>query len=75
MTIEHLRKKIENMRAEVPVVVLIVGEGEWLKAYVARAALVHDNLPDGEGGDDLQSTGTILLLEAEIAEAETEEER
>lgn len=66
MTVGELRKKLEKMGADHPIVLLVQGDGEYWKAYASSASLVHDCLPDGVGGDDIHSAGFIVSIEAEL---------
>lgn len=67
MTVGELKRRLEKQPDDRPVVVLVEGDGEYLKAYATRAGSAHDALPDPDDhGDDRHNAGTIFIITADL---------
>lgn len=67
MTVGELKRKMARCKDETLVVLLIHSDdGEYLKALSTQADLVRDCMPDGEGGENIHTVGSMLLIEAHL---------
>lgn len=67
MNVGRFKKRLAEIRDDIPVVVLLTdpeSETTYLKAYARSLSLVHDHLPDEDGSDDLHNSATVVVIEA-----------
>ena len=69
LTLGELRQRVAALRGDdsYPVTMVLVDDDDYLRAYLTGVSVVNDNLPDGEGGDDIHNAAIVVLFEAELA--------